>query len=136
MDDVAARLKERGVQPSAQRVAVARYALATHDHPSADEVWERVQRTLPTISRATVYNTLNLFADKGLISRHVIAEGRVVYDSVVEPHHHFIDEATGRIHDVPWDAIRVTGVEGLAGFDVRTHQVVMRGRRTARSKGR
>lgn len=136
MDDVAVRLKERGVQPSAQRVAVARYALTTHDHPSADEVWERVQRTLPTISRATVYNTLNLFADKGLISRHVIAEGRVVYDSVVEPHHHFIDEATGRIHDVPWDAIRVTGVEGLAGFDVRAHQVVMRGRRTARSKGR
>lgn len=136
MDDVAVRLKERGVQPSAQRVAVARYALTTHDHPSADEVWERVQRTLPTISRATVYNTLNLFADKGLISRHVIAEGRVVYDSVVEPHHHFIDEATGRIHDVPWDAIRVTGVEGLAGFDVRVHQVVMRGRRTARSKGR
>lgn len=136
MPDVAALLRERGVQPSAQRVAVAKYALTTHDHPSADEVWERVRRTLPTISRATVYNTLNLFADKGLMSRHVIAEGRVVYDSVVEPHHHFIDDATGRIHDVPWDAIRVTGVEGLAGFDVRSHQVVMRGRRTARAKSR
>lgn len=136
MDDVAVLLKKRGVQPSAQRVAVAKYALATHDHPSADEVWERVRRTLPTISRATVYNTLNLFADKGLISRHVIAEGRVVFDSVVEPHHHFIDEATGRIHDVPWDAIRVTGVDGLAGFDVRAHQVVMRGRRKSRAKDR
>jgi len=63
MPDVAVLLKERGVQPSAQRVAVAKYALTTHDHPSADEVWERVRRTLPTISRATVYNTLNLFAD-------------------------------------------------------------------------
>jgi Fur family transcriptional regulator, iron response regulator len=136
MDDVAVLLKKRGVQPSAQRVAVAKYALATHDHPSADEVWERVRRTLPSISRATVYNTLNLFADKGLMSRHVIAEGRVVFDSVVEPHHHFIDEATGRIHDVPLDAIRVSGVDGLAGFDVRAHQVVMRGRRRSRAKGR
>jgi len=136
MDDVAALLRKRGVQPSAQRVAVAKYALTTHDHPSADEVWERVRRTLPTISRATVYNTLNLFADKGLMSRHVIVEGCVVFDSVVELYYHFIDEATGRIHDVPWDAIRVEGVGDLPGFDVRAHQVVMRGRRTARSKGR
>src|SRR5690349_21154798 len=132
MNDVAAALKKAGVQPSAQRVAVAKYALATHDHPSADEVWERVKKTFPMISRATVYNTLNLFVAKGLLARHVLAEGKVVFDCVTDPHHHFIDDETGRIYDVDWDALSVRRVERLAGFDVREYQVVLRGRKTGR----
>jgi Fur family iron response transcriptional regulator len=131
MSEVVRMLKAKGVQPSAQRVAVAKYALKTHDHPSADEVFERVKRTFPMISRATVYNTLNLFVEKGLLARHVLAEGKVVFDCVVEPHHHFIDDETGRIHDVPWDSLTVGRVDRLAGFDVREYQVVLRGRRTA-----
>ena len=83
------------------------------------------------LSRATVYNTLNLFVEKGLLARHVLAEGKVVFDCVVEPHHHFIDDETGRIHDVPWDSLTVGRVDRLAGFDVREYQVVLRGRRTA-----
>lgn len=132
MRDVVRLLRDKGVQPSAQRVAVAKYALKTHDHPSADEVFERVKRSFPMISRATVYNTLNLFVEKGLLARHVLAEGKVVFDCEVEPHHHFVDDATGRIHDVPWDAIQVGPVDRLAGFDVREYQVVLRGRRTAK----
>jgi Fe2+ or Zn2+ uptake regulation protein len=129
MRDVVAALRSRGVQPSAQRVAVGRYVLACHEHPTADEVFERVRRAFPMISRATVYNTLNLFVDKGLLVRHSLDEGRIVFDCVTEPHHHFVDEATGRIHDVPWDALRVKRVRRLAGFDVRSYQVVLRGTR-------
>jgi Fur family peroxide stress response transcriptional regulator len=135
MKETAALLKKAGVQPSAQRVAVAKYVLETHDHPSADEVWEKVRKTFPMISRATVYNTLNHFVEKGLLARHVIAEGKVVFDCVVEPHHHFIDDDTGRIHDVPWDALTVGRVDRLAGFDVREYQVVLRGRKTGRKPG-
>lgn len=128
-DPVLERLKSRGIQPSAQRVAIARYVLATDEHPSADRVWERVRAELPVVSRATVYNTLNLFVDKGLLRELVLAEGRVVFDPVVERHHHFIDERTGRIHDVPWDALTVSDVDALAGFEVHEYQVVLRGRR-------
>jgi Fe2+ or Zn2+ uptake regulation protein len=84
------------------------------------------------ISRATVYNTLNLFVEKGLLARHVLAPGRVVFDPNVQRHHHFIEDATGRIHDVPWDALDVRRVEALRGFEVREYQVVLRGRRTGR----
>lgn len=136
MDEVVRKLREHGVQPSAQRVAVARYALSTHDHPSADEVFERVRRTFPMISRATVYNTLNLFVEKGLLARHALSEGCVVFDCETAPHHHFIDEATGRIHDVPWDALRVERVDRLSGFEVREYQVVLRGRRTPAARRR
>ena len=134
MRDVVAALKQKGVQPSAQRVAVGRYVLSTHDHPTADEVFERVRKSFPMISRATVYNTLNLFVEKGLVARHSVEEGRMVFDSVVEPHHHFVDEETGRIHDVPWDALEVTRKQRLPGFDVREVRVVLRGRRTRAAK--
>lgn len=121
-------LQGRGIQPSAQRVAVAEYVLDTLEHPSADEVWARVKVTFPMVSRATVYNTLHLFTDKGLLRELVLTEGRVVFDPNVDRHHHFIDDATGRIHDVPWDALDVGGVENLKSFDVREYQVVLRGR--------
>jgi Fe2+ or Zn2+ uptake regulation protein len=103
--------------------------LDTEEHPSADQVWTTVGKTFPMLSRATVYNTLNLFVDKGLLREFVLAEGRVVFDPKTTPHHHFIDEATGVIHDVPWDALAVSGTEDLKQFDVREYQVVMRGRR-------
>ncbi len=121
------RLTRSGIRPSAQRVAIARYVLATDEHPTADRVWQRVQRELPMVSRATVYNTLQLLAEKGLVRQLVLAEGSTVFDANVEPHHHFVDDETGAIEDVPWSAIRVEGVERLPGLDVREHSVVVRG---------
>ena len=122
-------LRDRGIQPSAQRVAVAQYALTTEDHPSADQVWARVRKSFPMISRATVYNTLNLFVAKGLLQPLVLAEGKVVFDPKVDRHHHFIDEDTGTIHDVPWQALEVKNIQALRGYDVRQYQVVLRGKR-------
>lgn len=128
------QLRARGIQPSAQRMAVAEYVLATDEHPSAEKVWARVQAAFPMISRATVYNTLNLFVRQGLLRQLVLAEGKVVFDPHLAPHHHFIDDATGSIHDVPWEAVEVRNVENLKGVDVREYQVVMRGRRGGRAR--
>ena len=130
MPDAASELVKHGIRPSSQRVAVARYALDTHDHPTADEVFARVKRSCPGISRATIYNTLNLFVDKGLLARHTLSGGNVVYDCVVAPHHHLVDEETGRIHDIPWEALTVGRIARLPGFEVKGYQVVLRGRRT------
>jgi Fur family iron response transcriptional regulator len=131
--DLAALLRGRGIQPSAQRVAVAEYVLVTDEHPGADTVWSRVRERFPMISRATVYNTLNLFVRKGLLRELALAEGRVVFDPNLERHHHFIDERSGAILDVPWEAVRVSRVEGLPGLQVSDYQVVMRGRRSGRT---
>jgi Fe2+ or Zn2+ uptake regulation protein len=86
------------------------------------------------LSRATVYNTLNLFVEKGLLRQFILAEGKVVFDPKTEAHHHFVDDASGAIHDVPWDALHVTRVEQLEGFDVREYQVVLRGRRVGTTR--
>lgn len=131
--DTLRALSDHGIQPSAQRVAVADYVLYTADHPSADQVWVEVKRGFPMLSRATVYNTLNLFTQKGLLRELVLAEGRVVFDPNLEPHHHFLDEDTGQIVDVPWSALDVRRVHSLSGFEVREYQVVMRGKKSRSS---
>jgi Fe2+ or Zn2+ uptake regulation protein len=117
------------VQPSAQRLAVADYVLTTDEHPSADQVLAKVQARVPMLSRATVYNTLNLFVAKGLLRQLVLAEGRVVFDPKLDKHHHFIDEDTGHIEDVPWGAVRVGDVTRLKEYEVREYMVVLRGRK-------
>ena len=122
-------LRTHGIQPTAQRLAVARFVLDADSHPTADEVWEKVRQRSPTLSRATVYNTLNLFVEKGLLRTQAVREGALVFDPHVARHHHFIDAETGEIHDVPWEAVRVTGEKSLRGFEVQDYQVVMRGRR-------
>ncbi len=128
-DNLIERLEEHGVRPSAQRLAIAGYVLSTEDHPTADQVWQRVKRDFPMVSRATVYNTLQLFTEKGLLRQLVIAEGSVVFDPKIEPHHHFVDDDTGAIEDIPWQAIRVGKVDDLQGIDVRDYMVVVRGTR-------
>ena len=134
-ESLADTLRAHGIQPSAQRLVVAEYVLRTEEHPSADQVWTRVKRRLPVISRATVYNTLNLFVAKGLLRQLVLAEGKVVFDPHVAPHHHFIDDRTGAIHDIPWDALDVRKIDALRGVKVREYQVVLRGRKSPRGRG-
>ena len=123
------KLTAHGIQPTPQRIAVAEYVLNTVNHPTADEVWMNVRDRCPTLSRATVYNTLNLFAEKGLLRTQFLKEGVAVFDPHVAPHHHFIDEETGNVLDIPWDALKVTGEKSLQGLEVREYQVVLRGRR-------
>ncbi|HJW95288.1 MAG TPA: Fur family transcriptional regulator [Thermoanaerobaculia bacterium] len=120
-------LRDHGIQPSAQRVAVADYVLYTKEHPSADLVWNRVRDNFPWISRATVYNTLNLFVEKGLLRTLDLADNAVVFDPKMDKHHHFVDEEDGSIHDVPWEKVQVCNIEGLRGYVVHDYQVVMHG---------
>lgn len=81
------------------------------------------------ISRATVYNTLNTLVEKGLLRELILAEGRVVFDPNIKAHHHFIDESSGKIEDIPWEALEVKRVDRLPGIEIHEYQVVIRGRR-------
>ena len=127
--DPVAILRACGIAPTPQRIAVVAFVLSTKAHPTAEEVLEKVRRRCPTISRATVYNTLNLLVKKGLLRTQILREGTVVFDPHVQRHHHFVDEESGKIYDIPWPALRVSGEKSLRGFEVREYQVIMRGRR-------
>jgi Fe2+ or Zn2+ uptake regulation protein len=133
MQDTVSVLRQCHIQPTPQRVAVVEFILSTKAHPSADEVLESVRRKCPTISRATVYNTLHLLVEKGLVRTQILKEGTVIFDPRTGRHHHFIDEESGKIYDIPWDTLKVSGGKSLKEFEIRDYQVVMRGRR--KSKG-
>ena len=128
MARVEALLRKHGIQASPQRVAVGQAVLFTESHPTAEEVSARARAKQPWLSRATVYNTLNLFVRKGLLRTFKLGEGPVVYDPKVDAHHHFIDERSGRITDLPWEAVKVEAVGDLKGLRVREVQVILRGR--------
>lgn len=122
------QLEDFGIQPSAQRVAVAEYVLVTDQHPSADQVFSSVSENFPMISRATIYNTLNLFVEKGLLRVLHISAGKVVFDPVMTKHHHFIDEETGAIKDIEWKQLKVSNLEKLTEFEVSDYQVILQGK--------
>ena len=127
--DAVSILRESSIQPTPQRIAVIEYVLKSRTHPTADDVLKYARRKCPTVSRATVYNTLNLLVEKGLLRTQLLREGTVVFDPNIRTHHHFIDEVTGVIHDIPWDSLSVTGKENLKDFEIYEYQVIMRGRR-------
>jgi Fur family transcriptional regulator, iron response regulator len=129
MRDTITLLRAKGIQPTPQRIAVAESLLGAKTHPSADQVWEAVQKVCPTVSRATVYNTLNLLVEKGLARAQVLREGTVVFDPHVEAHHHFIDEESGKIYDIPWESVKVSGQDKLSGYEIHEYQVILRGKR-------
>jgi Fur family iron response transcriptional regulator len=122
-------LRDCEIQPTPQRIAVVELMLKAKSHPTADQVLEQVRLQCPTVSRATIYNTLNLLVDKGLLKTQILREGTIVFDSNVKQHHHFIDEETGDIYDIPWNALKVTGQKSLKGFQIREFQVILRGKR-------
>ncbi len=131
MPNIPERLRRQGIQPSPQRLAVARALLESGEHLGAEEVLARARVHLPTLSRATVYNSLHLFAARGLVSELVLHEGRVLYDPLAEPHHHFVDESSGEVRDLPRGAVDVRLSSELAGYEIRQIHVVLRGRPVA-----
>ncbi len=129
MKDAISILRHCGIQPTPQRIAVVEYVLKSKTHPSADHVLSYARKKCPTVSRATVYNTLNLLVEKGLLGMQTIKEGAVVFDPNIEKHHHFVDTDTGDVYDIPWDQLEVKGKEKLKDFEITEFQVIMRGRR-------
>jgi len=113
-------LLSRGVKPTPQRVVIAEYLLQTESHPTADEVLSAVAQALPvSLSRATVYNTLNTLKEAGLIKEVLTEPGRVRYDANISHHHHFVDVKTGKIVDIPSNKVEAIGK--LLGDQYKVH---------------
>jgi len=110
---VQALLAEHAIRPTSQRVQIAAVLFAQPQHLSADLVMSKVNRTRPIVSKATVYNTLNLFAKKGLIREVIIDSGKVFYDSNTDVHHHIYNEDTGMLLDVAADEMVIENLPDI-----------------------
>jgi len=114
-ESVGAALRAQGIHPTRQRIEIATVLFGRHEHLSADQVLARVNESHPETSRATVYNTLRLFVDKGLVREVIVDPSRVFYDSNVEPHYHLYDIDTGSLTDIPATSVTISGLPELPG---------------------
>ena len=124
------RLRRCGITPTAQRVDIAHVLFSRHEHLSAEDVFLLVNDNEPRVSKATVYNTLGLFAEHGLI-REVIADPtKVFFDPNVTPHHHFFDTSTGKLIDIPAEQVQIGSLPAVpAGMQLEGVDVIVRVRR-------
>jgi Fur family transcriptional regulator, iron response regulator len=99
------RLSDCGIRPTAQRVRIAALLLSAPQHLSAEQILASLRSAGARVSKATVYNTLNLFAAHGLIRQLSVDGARAWFDSNVDPHYHFHDLTTGALIDVPVPAV-------------------------------
>ena len=98
MDRIENICTEKGMRMTDQRRVVARVLSESHDHPDVEELYRRAHALDPHISIATVYRTVRLFEEAGIIARHDFRDGRSRYEEQPETHHdHLIDMKTGKV---------------------------------------
>ena len=98
MADIIARCEAKGLRMTDQRRIVARVIGDAEDHPDVEELYRRAARIDPKISLATVYRTVKLFEESGILDRHEFGDGRARYEDAERDHHdHLIDVTTGQV---------------------------------------
>jgi Fur family iron response transcriptional regulator len=123
-ETVTARLRSHGIQPTHQRIEIAHALFSRMAHLSADQVLALVNQRHAETSKATVYNTLKLFVETGLVREVIVDPAKVFYDPNTDPHHHFFDVESGEITDIDASDISISGLPALppgkvaAGIDL------------------
>ena len=127
---LANKLRAAGIGPTPQRLHIAEVMLKAPRHLSADQVLSTINRGDASVSKATVYNTLRLFTERGLLSEIVVDPGRIFYDSRVAPHHHFYNPDTGELTDIPAADVKINGLPPAPeGTEAERVEVIVRLRR-------
>ena len=112
-DNLAAVLREHDINPTHQRSEIAYALFSRAEHLSADQLLAIVNGRHSETSKATVYNTLNLFLEKKLIREVLVDPSKVFYDPNTAPHHHFYNVDTGELTDIEGEAIAISGLPEL-----------------------
>ncbi|MCU0875404.1 MAG: transcriptional repressor [Pirellulaceae bacterium] len=123
-------LEQRGIRPTSQRLKVAEILLTSPRHLTAEQILATLRQSSGHVSKATVYNTLNLFVEQGL-AREIHADPeRCVYDSTMAPHHHFQNVDTGEMIDIRPEDLSFGRLPPLPpGTEIESVDVVIRVRR-------
>ena len=118
--------KERNVRPSYTRMRIMEYLVTNRSHPTADEIYGSLVGEIPTLSKTTVYNSLNAFVEAGLARVITIEDNEARFDADVSDHGHFKCDKCGRIYDFPADMAGLHS-KALSGFKVSQRDVYFKG---------
>jgi Fur family ferric uptake transcriptional regulator len=128
---------DRGLRMTGQRRVITRVLSSARDHPDVEEVYRRANKIDPRISLSTVYRTLKLFAEKGILERHDFGRGRGRYEEASRGHHdHLIDVESGRVIEFRNEAIEALQdrIARELGFKLVGHRLELYGVRTKAAK--
>src|SRR5882724_10359661 len=125
--NLADKLRAHGINPTHQRIEIAFALFSRREHLSADQVMAIVNERHSETSKATVYNTLNLFLEKKLIREVIVDPNKIFYDPNTSAHYHMYDVESGKLTDIDAADIRVTGLPPLpAGMVTECMDIVIR----------
>lgn len=125
MEEVRQYLGFQGIRPSVYRLKIFHYLINKKTHPTAEEIFKHLKKEIPSISRATVYNTVRLFEDKKIIKSIRIEKNEARFDATVTRHGHFRCLNCGKIFDVEFDDLKIKGLEG---FEIEKWQINLEGK--------
>jgi Fur family iron response transcriptional regulator len=112
-DNMADLLRGHGINPTHQRIEIAYALFGRQEHLSADQIMAIVNDRHSETSKATVYNTLNLFKQHRLVREVIVDPNKVFYDPNTEPHHHFFNVESGELTDIDGADVRIEGLPAL-----------------------
>ncbi len=124
------RCQEQGMRMTGQRRVIAQVLSEADDHPDVEELYRRASAIDPKISIATVYRTVRLFEESGILERHDFRDGRARYEEVPDEHHdHLIDMKTGKVVEFRNDAIEKLQAEIAKelGYELVDHRLELYG---------
>jgi Fur family iron response transcriptional regulator len=131
-DNLPDLLRRHGVNPTHQRIEIANALFSRQEHLSADQILAIVNDRHSETSKATVYNTLNLFLEQRLIREVIVDPSKVFYDPNTEPHHHLYNIDTGELTDIDAGSIGISGLPPLPeGMVTEGVDIIVRVRKSA-----
>ncbi len=116
-----------GIRPSVQRLAIYEYVKESKMHPTAEVVYEALRDELGSLSLTTVYNTLKIFVDAGLVSMLNIDNAFHCFDGDTSVHAHFRCNICGQIHDMPMKEDYSSLVYGAENYQIKEAQLYLKG---------
>jgi len=112
-DNLAEKLHQHGIKPTHQRIEIAYALFSRHEHLSADQIMSIVNERHSETSKATVYNTLNLFVRSKLIREVIVDPSKVFYDPNTDPHYHIYNVESGELTDIDATDVTISGLPKL-----------------------
>ena len=118
MENINKKLQSKGIKPTYQRLKILKYLEDNRTHPTVDMIFKDLVKEIPTISRTTVYNTLDMLCKAGLVTYINITGTEVRYDAITERHHHFLCDKCKRIFDMDFSC-PLCGKNEIDGHEVK-----------------
>ncbi len=125
-------LRSHDINPTHQRIEIAHALFSHEEHLSADQIMAIVNTRHSETSKATVYNTLNLFREKRLIREVIVDPSKVFYDANTRPHYHLYEVDSGKLSDIDAEHVQISGLQPLPeGMVTEGIDLIVRIRRQA-----